>query len=111
MLTKNALEYISELGNRVKEYRVKLGISQKDLENKTGISIRTISRFEQGASIQLDAFIKILVSLGLGENLNLLIEDQSIRPSFYLNKNNVNNKRVRKKTQSKQVVVWGEDKK
>ena len=109
MTMHNSLNYIKLLGARAKQYRIKLGMSQNDLVEKTGLSVRTISRFEQGSSIQLDALVKILISLGIEENINLLIEDQTIRPSFYLSNNSTSNKRVKRKTISKNSFVWGED--
>ena len=105
----NYLEYLKILGTRVKQYRVNLNISQKDLEEKTGISIRTISRFEQGSSIQLDAFIKILIALNVEENIELLIEDQTTRPSYFLNEKQISNQRV-KRNKTNQTFTWGEDK-
>lgn len=77
-------EYQKLIGNRIKQYRVNAGISQKDLENESGVSVRSISRLEQGASIQLESLIKILSALNLDRNIDLLIPDQTKRPSFYL---------------------------
>ena len=78
-------EYLKMIGNRIKQYRVNLGMTQRDLEYKSGVSVRSISRLEQGASVQLDSFIKILEALNLIMNLENLIPDQSRRPSYYLN--------------------------
>ena len=39
-------EYQKLIGNRIKQYRVNAGISQKDLERESGISVRSISRLE-----------------------------------------------------------------
>lgn len=78
-------EYQKLIGNRIKQYRVNAGISQKDLERESGISVRSISRLEQGSSIQLESLIKILSALDLDNNIDLLIPDQTKRPSFYLN--------------------------
>lgn len=80
----NYKEYQKLIGDRIKQYRVNAGISQKDLENESGVSVRSISRLEQGASVQLESLIKILTALNLDANLDLLIPDQTKRPSFYL---------------------------
>ena len=55
----NYQEYQKLIGDRIKQYRINAGVSQKDLENESGVSVRSISRLEQGASIQLEGLIKI----------------------------------------------------
>ncbi len=62
-------------------------LSQQDLVDKTGVSKRSISRLEQGESVQVDTLVKILLALDLGENIELLVPNQSDRPSYYLAKN------------------------
>ena len=103
-------EYIAMLGSRLKQHRINLGLSQKDLEEKTGVSLRSISRFEQGASIQLDNFIKLLTALNLDDRLELLADDQSKRPSNYLENNYKVKQRVHKKDKQKSQFIWEEDK-
>lgn len=44
-----------------------MGLTQKELGEKSGVSQRSISRLEQGESLQLDNFIKIMIALNLGE--------------------------------------------
>ncbi len=41
----------SELQKRVKDLRVKQGLSQEELADKTGLSLRTIQRIENGESV------------------------------------------------------------
>lgn len=101
-------DFLQIIGKRVKEYRVYSGISQKDLEEITGISIRTISRLEAGNSIQLDSFFKILAALNLDENIQLLIPDQSIRPSTFLTKNKAKQRAYRKRNKIS-TFKWGDE--
>lgn len=105
---KGYQEYIRELGQKVKTYRIMKEMSQQDLEDKTGVSKRSISRLEQGESVQLDNLFKILLALDLGENIDLLVPDQTKRPSFYLEKSDNKTKRVRKKTDKKEFK-WGDE--
>jgi transcriptional regulator with XRE-family HTH domain len=110
MLNKfSVVEYQKLIGERIKQYRVNAGVSQKDLENESGVSIRSISRLEQGASIQLESLIKILSALNLEGNIDLLIPDQTKRPSFYLNDSNKPKQRVRKKEESAGSFKWGDE--
>jgi hypothetical protein len=48
------------------------------------------------------------VSLGLGDNIELLVPDQTKRPSYYLEKAENKPKRVRKKTE-KNDFKWGDE--
>lgn len=105
---KDYQEYIRELGQKIKIYRVMKEMSQQDLEDKTGVSKRSISRLEQGESVQLENLFRILLALDLGENIDLLVPDQTKRPSFYLEKSESKNKRVRKKTEKKDFK-WGDE--
>ena len=102
-------EYQKLIGYRIKQYRVNAGLSQKDLEDESGVSVRSISRLEQGSSIQLENLIKILFALNLDKNIELLIPDQTKRPSFYLNDNNKVKQRVRKKTENNGKFKWGDE--
>ena len=94
---KDYQEYIKELGQKIKTYRIMKEMSQQDLEDKTGVSKRSISRLEQGESVQVDNLFKILLALELGDNIELLVPDQTKRPRFYLEKTADKPKRVRKK--------------
>lgn len=105
---KDYREYIRELGQKIKTYRIMKELSQQDLEDKTGVSKRSISRLEQGESVQVDNLFKILLALDLGDNIELLVPDQTKRPSFYLEKTDNKPKRVRKKTE-KNEFKWGDE--
>ena len=101
-------EDIVELGKKIKTYRSMKGLSQEDLSDKTGISKRSISRLEQGESIQMDNLFKILIALDLGDNIDLLVPDQTRRPSYYLEYSDSGPQRVRKK-RVKTTFKWGDE--
>lgn len=105
----NNIAYQKMIGERIKQYRVNAGLSQKELEDESGVSVRTISRLEQGASVQLESFIKILMALNLDENIEILIPDQTKRPSFYIQKGVKTKQRVRKKSQKTNKFKWGDE--
>lgn len=107
-IQKGCQEYIKELGQKIKIYRIMNEMSQQDLEDKSGVSKRSISRLEQGESVQTDNLFKILIALGLGDNIELLVPDQTKRPSYYLEKSESKPKRVRKKTQ-RNNFKWGDE--
>ena len=105
---KSYQEYISELGKKIKNYRIMKELSQQDLSDKTGVSIRSISRLEQGESVQVDNLFKVLLALDLGDNIDLLVPDQTKRPSYYLYSSDSRPQRVRKKS-VKTTFKWGDE--
>lgn len=82
----------------------------ENMEMKSGVSTRSISRLEQGASVQLESLIRILLALDLGDHIDLLIPDQTKRPSDYLMKNEKNRQRVKKGSSKKESFKWGDEK-
>lgn len=108
-LYKDYQEHIKELGEKIKTYRISSGMSQQDLEDKSSVSKRSISRLEQGESVQMDNLFKILISLGLGDNIELLVPDQTKRPSYYLDNEEKRPQRVRKNNTKKNDFKWGDE--
>lgn len=55
-------ELAAQLGERFKDYRSALGLSQKQVAIQSGVSVMTIVRFEkgQGNAIRLDNLIALL---------------------------------------------------
>lgn len=101
---------LNELGNRIKQYRISLNITQIDLAYKCGISSSTEVRIENGEDSKISNYIKILIGLGLAENLDLLIpESQPNFKALYEQKQ----KRQRATSiaqKSKSRWIWEEDK-
>ena len=103
-------EILKELGNRIKQYRISLNITQIDLANKCGISSSTEIRIENGEDSKISNYIKILIGLGLSENLNILIPEA--QPDFKaLYEQKPKRQRATPSAQkSGSKWVWGEDK-
>ena len=59
------------LAKRIKEYRLAARMSQKEMAEKSGVSLATISHFEQGVSrnLTLANFISLLRALGQEQRL------------------------------------------
>ncbi|MEE5994031.1 MAG: helix-turn-helix transcriptional regulator [Oscillospiraceae bacterium] len=73
---------LEELSRRLKEYRISADVKQEELEQISMVSRGTISRFENGGDISLSNFIKLLKALNLEENFEVLIPDETERPSY-----------------------------
>lgn len=106
---KDYSEYTNDLGQRIKAYRIMHSMSQQDLEDKSGVSKRSISRLEQGESIQVDNLFKVLIALGLGDNIEMLVPNQTNRPSYFLEKKDDVVHRAKKKQEIKTDFKWGDE--
>ena len=71
---------LKELGQRIAQYRLNQNKTQAALAQEAGVSNRTISRVEQGQSIQASSLIRILRALQLVENLEVLIPEPALSP-------------------------------
>lgn len=62
---------IQLLGQRYKETRIAMQITQKEVAEKTGISMSTIRRFENGLTFNLTLanFIALLQAIGFADNM------------------------------------------
>ena len=71
------------LGGRIREYRIRLNMTQRELADISGLSVPTIHRFENGSSqnISLSVFILLVKSLGLVDRLDSLLPE--LPPSPY----------------------------
>ena len=83
-------------------------MSQQELADKTGLSKRSISRLEQGESVQVNSMFTVLIALDLGDNIDLLVPDQKKRPVFYLENSEKTPKRVRRQNKTKSFK-WGDE--
>ena len=104
------IEEYARLCERLKQYRIHYPLTQSDLAEKSGVSVRSISRFENGEDISLSNFLKLLRALDLDRLIDM-IPDQSKRPSYYLEKET--KRRRASATRDKNgsaPFVWGDEK-
>ena len=59
------------LAKRIKEYRLAARMSQKEMAEKSGVSLATISHFEQGVNqnMTLNNFISLLRIVGIASRI------------------------------------------
>ena len=76
----NEISILKEIGQRIKEHRISLNITQADLADKCGISSSTEVRIENGVDSKFSNYIKILSALNMLDNLNILIPE--VQPDF-----------------------------
>ena len=73
---------MNELNRRFKQYRISTNTTQEELSEKSGVSVYTIKKFENGSDIRISTLNKLLNSLGLINVFDNLIVDVSDRPSY-----------------------------
>ena len=103
-------DYLQKLSELAKQYRIHLSMTQKELADRTGLSLRSIQNFEAGNDVRLEGFIRILLELGLSHQLNILIPDVMERPSAHIDHVS-KRKRVRHAAKNPdRSFVWGDEK-
>ena len=93
-------DIIALLCQRLKEYRLAARISQKEMAEKSGVSLTTISHLEQGVNrnITLNNFISLLRVLGMEQRLSDLLPELPVPPMALKQMNKYIPKRVRRNT-------------
>lgn len=94
---KSNAEIISELGGRFKEYRLFCDLTQKEVAEKAGVSIFTISQFEKGEArnIGFGTILSLLRSIGFLEEVEKLLPPLPTLPNQMKKKSKEKKERVR----------------
>lgn len=100
----NTTDYITNqdimllLAKRIKEYRLAARMSQKEMAEKSGVSLATISHFEQGVNqnMTLNNFISLLRVIGMEQRIIDLLPELPIPPLALKQINKFIPKRVRR---------------
>lgn len=70
---------LTELGERLARYRLNRNITQAAVAREAGVARRTVSRLENGYSVDTQSLIRILRALDLVEGLDRMVPP--VRPS------------------------------
>lgn len=86
------------LAKRIKEYRLAARMSQKEMAEKSGVSLATISHFEQGVNqnMTLNNFISLLRIIGMEQRISDLLPELPMPPLALKQINKFIPKRVRR---------------
>ncbi|MDR0833754.1 MAG: helix-turn-helix domain-containing protein [Candidatus Symbiothrix sp.] len=71
---------IAEIGKRLKAYRLKKKLTQKDLAERAGISLFTVAQMEKGRPVSITMLLPVLRVLRLLDNLEQLVPEIGISP-------------------------------
>lgn len=88
---------LEKLGARIKSRRISIGLKQQELAKESGVGISTITKIESGQSVAFSLLISVMRTLGLLENLDLLVPEQKPSPMELLKTQGKQVKRVRTK--------------
>lgn len=105
-------ELCNRIGVKIKTVRLKQNMSQDELADKSGVSISTIKRMEDGEVKTLESLIRILRTLGKLDIFIPLVEEVQLSPNEYYELTNKANKHKRKraskgyKIENKEKTEW-----
>ena len=93
-------EIIQMLGQRERTYGIRLGLTQKELAERAGISVPTLQAFENGTNkdISFSTLLRILRSIGQLEGTNALLAEIPESP-YTMRESGEQRQRVRHKKQ------------
>lgn len=91
------IELCNRIGVKMKTVRLKQNMSQEELADKSGVSISTIKRMEDGEVKTLESLIRILRTLGKLDIFIPLVEEEQLSPNEYYELTNKANKHKRKR--------------
>ena len=100
---------VNNISERIRNYRIAYPLTQAQLAERSGVSLRSIQLFENGADIRWNNLVKILSALDLDDNIQMLVPDVTERPSYHVKQNDIR-KRVSKKQVKKlqqESFTWG----
>ncbi len=101
------------LCKQIENIRLSRNITQIQLAEEAGVSPRTIGRLEKGLGVSLDTFIRVLMALGIKQNLEALLPDPTVRPIERIDIGGGERKRARPGQSGGDRSIWswgdGED--
>lgn len=76
------IEIVATLGRRFKDYRIGCDMTQQEVSDKSGVSVVTIRKFENGhlSNINLGTFIELLRAIDFMQGLDDLLPEIPVSP-------------------------------
>ena len=89
-------EIVRLMGTRFKDYRMRCGLTQKDVAEQSGIGLTTIHKFESGVAVNLtlSTFILLMKVIGQINNMDNLLPELPESP-YLIRKNEKKAQRIR----------------
>lgn len=98
------------LCKRLENIRLARNMTQMQLAEEAGVSLRTIGRLEKGQGVSVDTFIRVLIALGIHQNLEALLPDPTVRPIERIDTRGSERRRARPglSTRERKPWSWGD---
>ena len=90
-------ELCNRIAAKIKAVRLKQNMSQAELADKSGVSISTIKRMEDGEVKNFESLIRVLRTLGKLDIFVPLVEEEQLSPNEYYELANQASKPKRKR--------------
>ena len=90
-------ELCNRIAAKIKTARLKQNMSQAELADKSGVSISTIKRMEDGEVKNFESLIRVLRTLGKLDIFVPLVEEEPLSPNEYYELTSKANKPKRKR--------------
>lgn len=74
------LAILKEIGQRLKNIRLRKNMQQKELAERCGVSLSSVQRLERGETITSETLVSVIRALGLLENFEQLLPEPPISP-------------------------------
>ncbi len=71
---------LKKFGLRIKDYRMRMELTQTELAEKSKVSLGSVVRLEKGLPVSTILLVSILRTLGMLENIEGLIPELGISP-------------------------------
>jgi len=78
---------LADLGQRVRDQRIRLGYSQEDLARLANVSTRSIHHLETGGSSTTATLVKVLKAMDVADDLKAIAPLPSVSPMAALRQN------------------------
>jgi len=73
-------EIQGSLGERIRDLRIRVGLSQLETAEKANIGVRAIHNLENGTGTTLDTLVRVLRALGAEDDLRAIAPMPSVSP-------------------------------
>ena len=98
-----------EMVRRLVRHRIELRLTQQNVADQTGISLRTIKRIESGGDCQFSTMIRLLQAYDLIDRLNMLVPEPSLSPIQFIEQQQNLRKRASKTARPVKPWKWGDE--
>lgn len=86
--SKTTAEVLATLGERFRDYRMRMKMTRKDVAEAAGVGLTTLFRFETGkmSDMSMDTMVRLLRALDMADNWDQLLPYLPESPYLYNDK-------------------------